>query len=139
MNKTISLDELPRHIQNLLRSTWEGDESLVLEENGEPVAVLVPGEAYRKMNPAADDNPFAYQLPTDLLDAYHSLLDKKFFTGLTPEEEVKLSALDQQLDEVEAKQPFIQSMQARMNAEDQEWMRTLEEVIINLQNLRKSR
>ena len=34
MNKTISLDDLPRQVENLLRATWEAHESLVLSKTG---------------------------------------------------------------------------------------------------------
>ena len=138
MNKTISLDDLPRQVENLLRTTWEGHESLVLEQNGKPVAAIVPMDEYRKWHPDENENVFAYELPVHLLEAYHGLLDKKFSTGLTPEEEVELSELDQHLDEAEATQPLIQSMRMHANSEDQKWMQTLEAVIVNLRNLRKS-
>ena len=137
MNKTISLDNLPRQVENLLRATWEGHESLVLEQDGKPVAAIIPMDEYRKLHPDGDENT-AYELPVNLLEAYHSLLDKKFSTGLTPEEEIELSQLDQHLDDAEATQPLIQSMRMHVNSEDQKWMRTLEEVIVNLRNLRKS-
>ena len=136
MNKTISLDDLPRQVENLLRATWEGHESLVLEQNGKPVAAIVPMDEYRKLHPDADENAFAYELPLPILEAYHGLLDKKFSTGLTKEEEITLSKLDRQLDDAEATQPLIQSMQRRATARDENWMQTLEEIIINLRSLR---
>ncbi len=119
MNKTISLDDLPRQVEDLLRTTWEGNESLVLEQNGKPVAVIVPMDEYRKWHPDEDENTFAYELPGHLLEAYHGLLDKKFSTGLTKEEEITLSKLDQQLDDAEATQPLIQFMQRRTKARDE--------------------
>lgn len=102
MNKTISLDQLPPQIENLLRASWEGHESLVLEHNGKPVAAIVPMDEYRKWHPDESENAFDYALPTDILEAYHELLDKKFATGLTSEEEIKLAELNQQLDNAEA-------------------------------------
>ena len=119
MNKTISLDDLPRQVENLLRTTWEGHESLVLEQNGKPVAAIVPMDEYRKWHPDENENAFAYELPMHVLEAYHGLLDKKFSTGLTEEEEITLSKLDQQLDDAEATQPLIQSMQRRTKARDE--------------------
>lgn len=119
MNKTISLDDLPRQVEDLLRTTWEGNESLVLEQNGKPVAAIVPMDEYRKWHPDEDENTFAYELPGHLLEAYHGLLDKKFSTGLTKEEEITLSKLDQQLDDAEATQPLIQFMQRRTKARDE--------------------
>ncbi len=119
MNKTISLDDLPRQVEDLLRTTWEGNESLVLEQNGKPVAAIVPMDEYRKWHPDEDENTFAYELPGHLLEAYHGLLDKKFSTGLTKKEEITLSKLDQQLDGAEATQPLIQFMQRRTKARDE--------------------
>ena len=135
MNKTISLDDFPRQVENLLRATWEAHESLVLEHNGKPVAAIVPMDEYRKLHP--DENAAAYELPVHLLEAYHGLLDKKFSTGLTPEEEVELAQLDEQLNEAEAAQPLIQSMQKRSAARDENWMQRFEEVIARLRELRK--
>ena len=137
MNKTISLDDLPRQVENLLRATWEEHEKLVLEQNGKPVAAIIPMDEYRKLHPDADENAFAYELPTHLLEAYHGLLDKKFSTGLTPEEESELSKLDQQLDDAEAKQPLIQSMPRRAMGRDENWMQRCEEVITKLRELRE--
>lgn len=137
MSKTISLDNLPRQIENLLRATWEAHESLVLEHNGKPVAAIVPMDEYRKLHPDEGENAFAYELPVHVLEAYHRLLDKKFSTGLTAEEEVALSALDRQLDEVEAAQPLIQSMQKRAAVRDENWGERFEEVMDKLRELRE--
>ncbi|MDE0555376.1 MAG: hypothetical protein OXI24_14230 [Candidatus Poribacteria bacterium] len=137
MNKTISLDDLPRQVENLLRATWEAHESLVLKHNGKPVAAIVPMDEYRKLHPDEDENALAYELPMQVLEAYHSLLDKKFSTGLTKEEEITLSKLDQQLDKAEAAQPLIQSMQRRSAARDKNWMQRFDEVIAKLRELRE--
>lgn len=137
MNKTISLDDLPRQVENLLRATWEAHESLVLEHNGKPVAAIVPMDEYRKLHPDEDENAFTYELPVHLLEAYHGLLDKKFSTGLTKEEEITLSKLDQQLNDVETAQPLIQSMQRRSTTRDENWMQRFEEVIAKLRELRE--
>ena len=137
MNKTISLDDLPRQVENLLRATWEAHESLVLEHNGKPVAAIVPMDEYRKLHPDADENAFAYELPVHVLEAYHDLLDKKFSAGLTKEEEITLSKLDQQLNEAEAAQPLIQSMQRRAASRDENWMQRFDEVIAKLRELRE--
>ena len=110
MNKTISLEQLPPQIENLLRTNWEGHENLVLEHNGKSVAAIVPMDEYRKWHPDQDENALDYKLPADLLEAYHELLDKKFSTGLTSEEEVKLAEFDRQLNDAEAAQPLIQSI-----------------------------
>ena len=113
MNKTISLDQLPPQIENLLRTIWEGNESLVLEQDGKPVAVVVPMDEYRRWHPTEGENAFSYELPADLLAAYHTLLDKKFSSGLTPQEENELTQLSQQLDDAEAVQPLVQSIWSR--------------------------
>ena len=138
MNKTISLDQLPPQIENLLRTIWEGNESLVLEQDGKPVAAVVPMDEYRKWHPTEGENAYSYELPAALLAAYHALLDKKFSSGLTPQEENELTQLSQQLDDAEAVQPLVQSIEARAAAEDKKWMQTLEEVITKLRELRES-
>ncbi len=137
MRKTISLDRLPHQIENLLRTSWEGHESLVLEHNGKPVAAIVPMDEYRKWHPDEGENLFAYELPAHLLEAYHRLLDKKFSSGLTPEEDVELAQLDVQLDDAEAAQPLIQSMQRKAAARDENWMQRFEEVITKLRELKE--
>ena len=137
MSKTISLDQLPRQIENLLRATWEGHESLVLEDNGKPVAAIVPMDEYRKWYSDTDENVFDYELPTDLLEAYHKLLDKKFSNGLTPQEEVELAELNQQLNDAEAAQPLIQSMQKRTALRDEDWKQRFEEVVTKLRELKE--
>jgi len=137
MNKTISLDDLPRQIENLLRATWESHESMLLEHNGKPVAAIVPMDEYRKLHPDENENAFAYELPVHVLEAYHGLLDKKFSIGLTKEEGLMLSKLDQQLDTAEAAQPLIQSMQRRATARDENWMQRFEEVMAKLRELKE--
>ena len=137
MNKTISLDQLPPRIGNLLRASWEERESLVLEYNGEPVAAIVPMDEYRKWHPDEDENAFDYELPVDLLETYRKLLDKKFSTGLTSEEEVELAQLDQQLDNAEAAQPLIQSLQKRAALQDENWKQRFEEVADKLRELKE--
>ena len=138
MNKTVSVDQLPPQIENLLRMIWEGNESLVLEQDGKPVAAVVPMDEYRKWHPAKGEDAFSYELPPDLLAAYQALLDKKFSSGLTPQEENELAQLNQQLDDVEEAQPLVQSIRSRAAAQDQRWMQTLEEVITKLRELRES-
>ena len=137
MSKTISLDQLPRQIENLLRATWEGHESLVLEDNGKPVAAIVPMDEYRKWYSDTGESAFDYELPTDLLEAYHELLDKKFSDGLTPQEEVELAELDQQLNDTEATQPLIQFMQKRTASRDEDWKQRFEEVVTKLRELKE--
>ncbi len=137
MNKTISVDQLPTQIENLLRASWEEHESLVLEHNGKPVAAIVPMAEYRKWHPVEDENAFDYELPVDILKAYHELQDKKFSTGLTPEEEAKLAQLDKELDDAEAAQPLIQSMQNRSLTQEENWEERFKDAITKLRELKE--
>ncbi len=136
MGKTISLDQLPRQIENLLRTSSEEHESLVLEHKGKPIAAIAPMDEYRKWHPDESENAFDYELPTEILEDYHKLLDKKFSTGLTPQEEVELTQLDQQLNDAEAAQPLIQSMQKRTTARDENWKERFEEIVTKLRELK---
>jgi hypothetical protein len=72
-----------------------------------------------------------------LLEAYQRLLDKKFDSGLTPDEETELARLDQQLDEAELATPLVQSILMQAAERDKRWMRTLDEVITKLRELRE--
>ncbi len=137
MNKIISLDQLPPQIENLLRSNWAGHESLVLEHNGKPIAAIVSMDEYRKWHLNESENAFDYELPTDLLEAYHRLLDKKFSTGLTCQEEIELTQLNRQLNDAEASQPLIQSMQRRAALENESWKQRFEEVATTLRELKE--
>jgi len=112
----------------------------VLEHNGKPVAAIVPMGEYRKWHPVEDENAFDYELPEDLLKAYHELQDRKFSTGLTPEEEVKLAQLDKELDDLddtEAAQPLIQSMQNRALAQEENWEKRFKDAIAKLRELKE--
>ncbi len=145
MSKTISLDQLPPQVESLLRVAWEEDDSVVLERFGEPVAAVVPIEDYLRLHPKTKKaettetvSELSYELPDDLLDAYHRLLDKKFRGGLTPDEEVELAKLDRQLDEAELATPLVQSTLNKAAQQHERWMRTLNEVIVKLRELRES-
>jgi hypothetical protein len=131
MSKTISLEQLPRKAERLLRAAWEEQESVVLERNGQPLAAVVPMEAYRRLFPDAEKadgavacnrrrrkaketkeppvSPFAYDLPADVLAAYHRLVSKKFTEGLTPEEEAEMERLGAELDAADAATPLEQA------------------------------
>ena len=89
--------------------------------------------------PSQDEskNAFDYELPTALFEAYHKLLDKKFSTGLTSEEEVELAELDRQLDDAEAAQPLIQSMQQHVTQRDENWKQRFEEIVTKLRELKE--
>ena len=90
----------------------------------------------------------SYELPADLLNAYHRLLNKKFSYGLTPDEEAELVQLDKQLDEAELATPLVQSTLTKATQQHKQWMRrktkssvafcTLDDVITKLRELRES-
>jgi hypothetical protein len=80
----------------------------------------------------------AYELPADLLSAYHRLVDKKFSEGLTPEEEAEFERVGKALDEADMQTPLGQAILQKAEEEHQRWMTTLEEVIAKLRSLRQS-
>ena len=150
MSKTISLNQLPRQVESLLLEACEGRDNVVLERDGELVAAVVPIEEYLRLHPETKKteemvettktpSDLSYELPADLLDAYHSLLNKKFSYGLTPDEEYELVQLDKQLDEAELATPLVQSTLTKAEQQHKQWMRrktkssvafcTLDEVI----------
>ncbi len=159
MSKTIPLDELPRKAERLLCAAWEEHESVVLERNGEPVAAVVPMEEYRQLHPeiqqadggrqkAKDkrqkakttaEPPLAYELPADLLAAYHRLVRKQLAEGLTPDEEAELARVDQQLDEAELATPLGQYINAKAEREHVQRMARLDELIAKLKALQAAR
>ena len=138
MNKTISLNQFPSQVENLLREISQGNESLVLEDDGKPVGAVVPMDEYLKLHPHEDEDAFSYELPTELLAAYHKLLDKKFSVGLTLQEDAKLTGLNEQLDDAEAAQPLVQLIRARAAAYDEKWIQTFQEAIAKLRELREN-
>ena len=153
MDKTIPLDELPRKTERLLRVAWEGHESVVLERHGEPVAAVVPIDDYRRLYPETARKgdgkrkakavveppvpPLAYELPPDLLAAYHRLLDKKFSEGLTSDEEAELERVGQELDEADMATPLEQAIDARARREHARRMAILDNIIAQLKSLQK--
>jgi len=159
MSKTISLNQLPRQVESLLREVCEGRGSVVLECDGEPVAAVVPIGEYLRLHPETKKmekmvettetlSDLSYELPADLLDAYHNLLNKKFSYGLTPDEEDELVQLDKQLDEAELATPLVQSTLTKAAQKHKQWIRrktkssvafcTLDEFIAKLRELRES-
>ena len=136
MNKTLSLNQLPSQVESLLREISQENESLVIEDNGKPVGAVVPMDEYLKLHPHEDKDAFTYKLPADLLSAYHKLLDKKFSTGLTLQEEAELTGLSKQLDETVSAQPLVQLIRARAAACDEKWVQTFREAIAKLRELR---
>ena len=145
MSITISLDQFPRQVESLLRVAWEKHESIILERKGKPMAAVLPMEEYLRLYSEAKKvettkalSELSYELPADLLDAYHSLLNKKFSYGLTPDEEAELVRIDQQLDNAELATPLVQSTLTKTAHKHEQWMRTLNEVISKLRDLRES-
>ncbi len=137
MNKTISLNQFPSQVENLLREISQGNESLVLEDDGKPVGAVVPMDEYLKLHPHENEAAFAYELPAELLAAYHKLLDKKFSVGLTLQEEAELTGLNKQLDDAETAQPLVQLIRTQASATDEKWVRTFQEAITKLRELRE--
>ena len=137
MNKTISLNQFPSQVENLLREISQGNESLVLEDDGKPVGAVVPMDEYLKLQPHGDEVALSYELPTELLAAYHKLLDKKFSVGLTLQEEAELTRLNEQLDDAEAAQPLVQLIRTQASATNEKWVRTFQEAITKLRELRE--
>lgn len=137
MNKSISLNQFPSQVESLLREISQGNESLVLEDDGKPVGAVVPMDEYLKLHPHEDEDAFSYELPTELLAAYHRLLDKKFSVGLTIQEEAELTGLNEQLDDAEAAQPLVQLIRRQAAVTDEKWVRTFQEAITKLRELRE--
>ena len=77
-----------------------------------------------------------HELPGDLLQAYHRLLDKKFSDGLSLGEEGKLKQIGQQLDEADARTPLEQDLDSRAKAKHQERMSILSNVLSELHSLK---
>jgi hypothetical protein len=82
--------------------------------------------------------PLAYELPAELLAAYHRLLDKKFSEGLTPDEEAELDRVGRELDEADMATPLEQAIDARARREHARRMAVLDNIIAQLKSLRKS-
>lgn len=152
MSKTISVEELPRKAERLLRTAWEGHESVVLERNDEPVAAIVPMDEYRRWHPdvqkadgkepeskktAEPPAPLAYELPADLLAEYHRLLDKKFSKGLTPEEEAEFERVGRELDKADMETPLERAADAKARREHKRRMAVLNDIIAKLKSLQQ--
>ena len=143
MSKAIPLDQLPREAERLLRAAWERHESVFLERDGEPVAVVVPMDDYQRLHPESPEvetpvPPLAYELPDDLLAAYHRLVSKKLNEGLTPEEEAEFERVGKELDEADISTPLEQASRARAQQEHERRMATLKDIMAQLKSLRES-
>jgi antitoxin (DNA-binding transcriptional repressor) of toxin-antitoxin stability system len=159
MSKTIPVDQLPREAERLLSAAWEEHESVVLERDGEPVAAVVPMEEYRRWHPEAKrvegsrrkadrkkqeaKTPMppaaalAYELPADVLEAYHRLVSKKFAEGLTAAEEADLERLGAELDAADAATPLEREADARARREHDRRLSILNDIIAKLKSLQQ--
>jgi hypothetical protein len=81
--------------------------------------------------------PEAFTLPSDLLAAYHRLVDKRFNEGLTPAEEMELREVSRKLDSAELSTPIERAVDAKSTHEHQESLEVLNEVIARLKSLQR--
>jgi hypothetical protein len=82
--------------------------------------------------------PGLYDLPDDLLAAYHRLLDKKFREGLSEDESAELIRIGQQLDAADASTQLEQSIDARARREHERLLTVLTEVNERLKSLEEA-
>jgi len=82
--------------------------------------------------------PLAFEIPADLLSSYHTLVRKKLEGGLTPEEEVELARVSEQLDQAELATPLSQYITAKAEREHAQRMAILDELITKLKTLQTS-
>ena len=87
MARIISLNALPSDAEQMFRAVWDTRETVLIEHEGTAVAAVVPMEEYRQLHPEKPKplllEAVPYELPAELLTAYHRLVDKKFTIGLT--------------------------------------------------------
>jgi hypothetical protein len=147
MNRRISLDQLPRKLERLLRTTWEEHECVLLELNDEPVAAVVPMSVYRQLSPESSKkettkpqlaSSLEYDLPDDLLEDYHRLVRKELMEGLTPDEKTELERIDKELNEADMQTPLEQAIDTRARHEHEQRMRALDDIITQLKSLENS-
>jgi hypothetical protein len=79
----------------------------------------------------------AYTLPSDLLAAYHRLVDKRFSEGLTPGEEMELREVSRKLDSAELSTPIERAIEAKSTHEHQKSLEVLNDVIAQLKSLQR--
>ncbi len=139
MAQTISLDALPSDTEQMLRTAWDAKETVLIEHEGTAVAAVVPMEEYRRLHPEKPtplpQEAISYELPSELLTAYHRLLDKKFMTGLTADEEKELALLDNRLDEADISTSLEQSIRTKAHKEHQQRMVVLNDILAKLRAL----
>jgi len=114
-------------------------------ETSQPVlqqALSLPAQdraelAERLLATLEEPNPDGYELPADLLEAYHRLLDRKFAEGLRPEEEHELERVGTRLDQADLDSRAERAIDARAKTEHERRMSTLDQVLSQLRSLRE--
>jgi hypothetical protein len=76
-----------------------------------------------------------YELPADLLQQYHTLLDQKFSSGLTADQETELERVGALLDAADSTTPLEQDAAAQAQKAHQTRMSILDNVIAQLKSL----
>jgi excisionase family DNA binding protein len=76
-----------------------------------------------------------YELPVELLQRYHELLDQKFGDGLSGEEEWELEQVGTALDTADMATPLEFEGANRAAALHQQRLQTLDDVIVQLKSL----
>lgn len=139
MARTISLGALPPDAEQMLRAVWDANETVLIEHEGMAVAAVVPMEEYRQLHPEKPTplpkETITYELPSELLIAYHRLLDKKFTTGLITDEEKELAQLDNRLNEADMATPLEQSIRTKARKEHQQRIAVLNDILAKLRAL----
>ncbi|MFQ6044605.1 MAG: hypothetical protein ACE5PV_27445 [Candidatus Poribacteria bacterium] len=139
MARTISLNALSSDAEQMLRQVWDAKETVLIEHGGTAVAAVVPMEEYRQLHPEkttpSPEEAIPYELPAELLTAYHRLLDKKFTIGLTTDEEKELAQIDKRLDEADMTTPLEQSIRTKARKEHQQRMAVLNDILAKLRAL----
>jgi len=90
--------------------------------------------------PAKDIDPHlvdVFTLPSDLLAAYHRLVEKRVTEGLTPAEEMELRGVSRKLDLAELSTPIEHAIDAKSTHEHQKSLEALNDVITRLKNLQR--
>jgi hypothetical protein len=81
--------------------------------------------------------PEAFTLSSDMLAAYHRLVDKRFSEGLTTGEEMELREISRKLDAAELSTPIERAIEAKSTHEHQESLEVLNDVIARLKSLQR--
>jgi excisionase family DNA binding protein len=76
-----------------------------------------------------------YELPAELLSRYHDLLDHKYTTGLTVDQETELERVGALLDAADLATPLEQEAAAQAQQAHRERMAILDNVISQLKSL----